>query len=79
MNSNDMIGDSHLQIQRCRIGKRIKEFREKKGYSQEKLAELMNVSRTTISKIEGGKFNCSIDYLAKFAVFLNFEIDLKEV
>lgn len=37
----------------------------------------MKVSRTTISKIENGKFNCSIDYLSKFSWFLGFEITFK--
>ncbi len=36
----------------------------------------MKVSRTTISKIESGKFNCSIDYLSKFSWYLDFDISL---
>jgi hypothetical protein len=31
-----------------------------------------------ISKIESGKFNCSIDYLSKFSWFLGFEIVVKQ-
>ena len=38
----------------------------------------MKVSRTTISKIESGKFNCSIDYLSKFSWFLGFEFKMIE-
>lgn len=49
---------------------------ETKDYNQEQLAEIMKVSRATISKIESGKFNCSIDYLSKFSWFLGFEIKL---
>jgi DNA-binding XRE family transcriptional regulator len=55
----------------------IREIQEKKEYNQEQLAEIMKVSRTTISKIENGKFNCSIDYLSKFSWFLGFEIKIK--
>lgn len=33
---------------------KVKEFREKKKMSQEKLSELSGISRTTISKIENG-------------------------
>ncbi len=58
------------------IGKTIREFREKKGYNQDDLAEIMNVDRSTISKIENGKFAISIDYLAKFSQHLDFEIAL---
>ena len=38
----------------------------------------MKVSRTTISKIESGKFNCSMDYLSKFSWFLGFEFEIYE-
>jgi DNA-binding XRE family transcriptional regulator len=58
-------------------GESIREIQEKKEYNQEQLDEIMKVSRTTISKIENGKFNCSIDYLSKFSWFLGFEIKIK--
>lgn len=63
---------------RIKIGGTIREIREKRGLSQEQLADKMNISRSTISKIESGKFNCSIDYLCKFASYLDFEIILQE-
>ena len=34
---------------------RLKEFREKKGLSQEQLAEMSGISRTTISDLENEK------------------------
>jgi transcriptional regulator with XRE-family HTH domain len=37
------------------LGLRIKELRKRKGYSQEKLSELINVDPTTIGNIENGK------------------------
>ena len=61
---------------RIEIGHSIREIREKRGLSQEQLAEKMNISRSTISKIESGKFNCSIDYLSKFAISLGFNISI---
>ncbi|STO10718.1 helix-turn-helix domain-containing protein [Flavobacterium hibernum] len=66
----------HLHDCRLKIGETIREIREKKGYNQEQLADIMNVSRTTISKIENGKFNFSIDYLSKFSWFLDFNISI---
>lgn len=66
----------HLQDCRVRIGEEIKKIREKNGYNQEQLANIMKVSRTTISKIENGKFNFSIDYLSKFSWFLDFNISI---
>jgi transcriptional regulator with XRE-family HTH domain len=69
--------DIHLHDCRIRIGENIREIREKKGYNQEQLAEMMKVSRTTISKIESGKFNCSINYLSKFSWYLDFDFTIK--
>jgi transcriptional regulator with XRE-family HTH domain len=56
------------------VGQKIREFRERKGFSQNHLAAMMDVNRSTISKIENGKFAISIDYLAKFSRFLEFDI-----
>lgn len=67
----------HLHDCRVRIGETIREIREMKGYNQEQLAEIMQISRSTISKIENGKFNCSLDYISKFSWFLNFEFSLQ--
>ncbi|WP_310377537.1 helix-turn-helix transcriptional regulator [Flavobacterium sp.] len=68
--------ENYLHDCRTKIGETIREIREKRGYNQEQLSEIMKVSRTTISKIESGKFNCSIDYLSKFSWFLEFDISL---
>lgn len=68
--------EGYLHDCRLKMGESIREIREKKGYNQEQLAEIMKVSRTTISKIESGKFNCSIDYLSKFSWFLGFQIKI---
>ncbi len=70
---------NHLQACRYKMGNTIREMREIKGYNQEQLAKLMNVSRTTISKIESGKFNCSMDYLSKFSWYLKFEVNFKSL
>ena len=68
--------EDHLHECRLKIGKTIKEIREKRGYNQEQLAEIMQISRSTISKIENGKFNCSLDYLSKFSWYLDFNISI---
>lgn len=63
---------------RIEIGHSIREIREKRGLSQEQLAEKMSISRSTISKIESGKFNCSIDYLSKFSLSLGFNLGISD-
>lgn len=70
--------ESYLQDCRLKMGESIRKIREKNGYNQEQLAEIMKISRTTISKIENGKFNCSLDYLSKFSWFLGFEFKMIE-
>jgi transcriptional regulator with XRE-family HTH domain len=78
MMQDENLSNAYLLSCRLKIGETIREIREKKGYNQEQLAEIMKVSRTTISKIESGKFNCSIDYLSKFSWFLGFEVTIKD-
>ena len=52
---------------------RIKEARQKKGLSQEGLADLVGVSRNTISSIETGQFSPT----AKLALILCVALDEK--
>ncbi|QQS35989.1 MAG: helix-turn-helix transcriptional regulator [Ignavibacteriales bacterium] len=53
------------------IGKRIKELRDKKKISQEKLAELADLDRTYINTVERGKRNISIENIEKIATALD--------
>ena len=78
MKENNIVTNEFLQCYRSKIGRSIREIRKNRGYNQEQLAEIMKISRTTISKIESGKFNCSIDYLSKFSWFLEFELIFKD-
>lgn len=71
--------ESYVHECRIKMGKTIREIREKRGYSQDELAEIMDVNRSTISKIENGKFSFSIDYLSKFSWFLDFELTLVDI
>ena len=50
---------------------RLKEVRKAKGYSQQKLADEVGVSRNTISSIETGQFNPT----AKLALILCIALD----
>jgi transcriptional regulator with XRE-family HTH domain len=74
MNKKSKITSEYIQEFRERIGNEIRLIRERKGLSQDELAEIMEIHRATISKIETGKFAISIDYLVKFAWYLDFEI-----
>jgi transcriptional regulator with XRE-family HTH domain len=67
--------DLYIQAYRKKIGSQVKESRETKGFSQEELAVLLNVNRSTISKIESGRFAYTIDMLAKLSWILNCEFE----
>lgn len=51
----------------------LKEARIQKGFSQQQLADLVGVSRNTISSIETGQFNPT----AKLALILCIALDKK--
>lgn len=63
---------------RLKLWDEIKTVREKRGYSQEQLAEKMDINRSTISKIENGKFGITVDYLVRFSIFLDYEFKVIE-
>ena len=52
---------------------RLKEVRAEKNLSQSRLAEMVGVSRNTISSIETGQFNPT----AKLALILCIALDIK--
>ena len=56
------------------LGKRIKELRKAKGYTQEKLAELIDIETCSLSAIEIGRHYPSMPTLAKIAESLNVEL-----
>ncbi len=58
-----------------KLGKRIKEFREQSGISQQRLAELLDISRPTISQIENGERRISADELIKLSEIFNLSVE----
>ena len=78
MNKKKGPTDEYIQENREAIGTQIRVFREKKGFSQDELSEIMGVNRSTISKVENGKFAITIDYLVKFAWYLDFSVLMLE-
>lgn len=70
--------ENQIKDYRLILGDKIRIVREQRGYSQEQLAELMNINRSTISKIENGKFSITVDYLVRFSIFLDYEFKVVE-
>ena len=56
---------------------RLEEIRKAKGFTQEELANALEVSRQTVGSLENGKYNPSIILAFKIARF--FEVSIEEV
>lgn len=57
------------------VGKNIRAFREKKGVSQEDMAQELNVTRQTVSSWETGRTEPDIDTLHRISVYLETTIE----
>ncbi|GAA4162599.1 hypothetical protein GCM10022217_30310 [Chryseobacterium ginsenosidimutans] len=57
------------------IGKRIRKYREEKGFSQEELAEKLHVSRSTYQRIENGETNSWINHIENICTSLEVNMD----
>lgn len=62
---------------RKRIGDQIRIRRESMGMTQSGLSELTGLDRANVSKIEGGRYNVSVDILGRIAEVLRCGIELK--
>ena len=62
-----------LMIEKLILKNNLKEVRNRKGLSQQQLADMVGVSRNTISSIETGQFNPT----AKLALVLCTALDKK--
>ena len=60
-----------------KIGSFLKELRKEKGITQEKLAEIFNVSSRTVSRWENGYNMPDLDILIEISDY--YEIDLREI
>ena len=78
MNGELTATEEQIKDYRLKLGDKIRIVREKRGYSQEQLAEKMDINRSTISKIENGKFGITVDYLVRFSLFLDYEFKIVE-
>lgn len=57
-----------------KIGKRIKEIRKQRGFSQEAFAAEAELGRTYFGRIERGEQNMSIQNLIQIAITLQVEV-----
>ena len=57
------------------VGERIQELRKKKGFSQEKLAEYLNMSRQAVAKWEQNVCEPNLDCLARMSDLFGVDLD----
>ena len=58
-----------------KLGQRIKELRERSEISQQKLAELLKVSRPTITQIEKGERKIFADEIIKLSEIFHLSVE----
>jgi putative transcriptional regulator len=57
------------------LNNKLPDFRKENGYSQDKLAEALGVSRQTIISIEKGKYNPSLPLALFIAKIFNTSVE----
>lgn len=57
------------------FGKRLKKIRKQHNITQERFAEMLNVSTDSITKYETGKVNIGHDYIIKICKMFNISAD----
>ena len=58
------------------FGKRLQSLREAKGYSQQALADIANVEKSTIKRIEQAHYSPTLDVLISLARALDIELSV---
>lgn len=64
-----------MESDRFEIGKRIRDFRVRKGLTQAQFAEALDVSTNFISEIENGKKNISLETLKRVCTEYHLSAD----
>lgn len=57
------------------FGKRLRTLRESKEYTQEKIADLLNISREFYGRIERGEKACSVDLMLLITFLFDVSLD----
>jgi transcriptional regulator with XRE-family HTH domain len=57
------------------IGNKIRRLRENKGFSQEEMAERLQISRSAYSRIESGETNSWVNHIEKLCKELDMKVE----
>ena len=64
-----------MQFDKSGFGRRLKEYRKKKGWTQEQLAEVMNTTPGSVSHLENGTHSPSLNMLISLCEALGIGVD----
>lgn len=53
-------------------------LRIKKGLTQKEFADMAQIDRSTVSKIEAGKWNFTTEFIEKYLTVLGFDVEFIE-
>ena len=59
---------------RNRLGERIRKFRSKRGWSQEEFADICQINRSYMGRIERGELNLTLESLKKIGKGLDITV-----
>lgn len=68
-----------LDMERIRIGEKIKELRKEKGLDAKVLAEMTDITPANLCRIEQGKISVGLNILFKIARALDRKIDFVDI
>lgn len=68
------INNSHMATTKDKLGKKVQRLRKNLGYTQEELAEKINISRTHMGHIEQGRKSPSLKVMDKLARILKVKV-----
>ncbi len=57
-------------------GERIRQLRIQSGYTQNELAEKLNIDQSYLSRIESGRKGCSVDLFVQFSELFHVSLDV---
>ena len=71
-----MLGNQIVSEDLMDMGDRVREYRTKRHWSQEKLAEEADISLNTVSRIESGQTRMSIEVFKRLVQALGINVEL---
>lgn len=72
----DVLENQIISAELMELGNRVRKYRNERHWSQEKLAEKVDVSLNTVSRIEGGQTRMSIEVFMRLVQVLGVDAEL---